>query len=910
MWGLRRRFQAKSFEFFLISLVLILIGVLIGKYFYAAGEVQYYVSPTGHDSSPGTFEAPFRTITKAISTLRGTSPIGGATVFLRGGEYDISQTIGMGQADSGVNGAPIKYVAYQGEKPIIDGTIDLPALTLDTGKIYKADMSQLAGVDFRTSGIADITWNGVIQPIARYPNAKAPNFTSSDPWAGQFSFAATRQPLVRDKVKYSGLASDPTTWTNVGNGARAVIFSGPNYWESTVDIASVDAVNGLLNLSGNTSYDITPGNRFWVENSKEFLDSNGEWFYDKANNQLFVYLDSAPTGSDVFSAVRTGEMFALTDVSNVTLEGLVLRGSTGAGINVRGTNSSKNLQFIGNEIYLTGREGIRIGGKAEGFMIDRNTIHDTGWQGLLIEQDSSYFKSLTSANHAVTNNIVSKVGRKWRAQPAVDIRSIGVAVAHNEIFDVPRMGIYFRGNDNVIEQNKIYRTNLETQDTGAIYGFGRSWLTRGNVVRNNYIHDTGGYGLKNGVWAYPFYSFGVYFDDFASGNTAENNVIVRAGQAGVLIHGGRDTTIRNNFIIDSYTVDSVAMIGQKPDSTHVAPMWTELSTMEQLGFDRAKYFAKYPELNSVKQNFTELEIFGNNKVERNIIYNVNGADQYAFNSRRFVQSTGNVADFNLYWSTKSFTYRDDYTNQTHSFAAWQALGMDASSLFADPGLITRVKDEYTFSPGSPAAGLGIGQIDISQTGPQRETVTTPIITITAPASDQSLRAGALLTASVADSTKLKTVTFKVDGKDVGSFGPTSSYQQKLDTSKYPDGLHDFTVVAINEKGGLGSATVSFFISNSNAVSGDVAAPTVLLQSPKTGAKIFRATRLTAAASDSSGVLKVEFVVDGQVMRTVISPPYLMTWNPRLASKGKHTIILKAYDAAGNVGSSEAVTVSR
>ncbi len=908
MLAFRERFRGRSWQLFLVSLVLILFGVLIGRYFYATGEVQYYVSPTGHDANPGTFEAPFKTVSKAISVLRGTSPGNGATVFLRGGEYEIAQTIGMGQADSGLTGAPIKYVAYQGEKPIIDGTVDIPELVLEGGNVYKADLDTLSGIDFRTSGISDLTWNGAPQPLARYPNYREPNLNQTDPWVGQFAFAAAGQPASRSQIKYSGLASNPANWSNVGSGARAVVFSGPNYWDSTVEIASVDTVNSLLMLNGNASYDIVPGNRFWVENSKEFLDSNGEWFYDKGSNQLYLYLDTAPTASDVFSAVRAGELLAMTDVSNVTIEGLVLRGSSSVAINVRATNLSKNLQFIGNEISVTGREAIRIAGKAENFTVDRNVIHDTGWQGIIIEQDSSYFKTLTSANHVVSNNVVSKVGRKWRANAAIDIRSIGTAVAHNEVFDTPRMGLYFRGNDNVFEFNKVYRTNLETQDTGAIYGFGRSWLTRGNVVRNNYFKDTGGYGLKNGAWVYPNYSYGVYFDDLSSGNTAENNVVVRAAQAGVLIHGGRDNTVRNNFFIDSQSIDSVAMIGQKPDSVHVAPMWTEFSTMEQLGYDRVKYLAKYPQLNALKQNFTELEIFGANIVERNIIYNVNGADQHAFNSRRFAQSTGNVADFNLYWSTKLFTYRDDYTGQTLAFPAWQALGMDTSSLIVDPGFVQMNDEGYKLAANSPAVGLGISPIDVSQTGPVRETVTTPIVTITAPAINQAMKGTFLLTAAVADSTDLKSVTFKVDGKDIGSFAATGPYQQKLSTIEYADGLHSFTVVAINQKGGVGSAAVEFIIGNTVATDRDV--PTVLLQSPAAGAKLLRATKMTAVASDNSGVLKVEFVVDGQVMRTVVSPPYLMTWNPRRASKGNHTVILRAYDAAGNVGISEPVTISR
>lgn len=288
--------RQRSIFTFLLAVVLISAAVLLRNYFYGVGVVNIYVSPTGSDANAGTVQAPFKTITKAVTVLRGTAPSGGARVYLRGGDYEVANTINLGLTDSGAAGNPIVYQAYENETPVIDGTVDLPkpvaaAITevsaTQFGKVYKVDMSTVAGVDFRNSGISNLLWNGKIQKIGRFPNYQTPNFSASDPWAGQFLYTTSDTPAVKNKLKYSS-SVNPAGWSGAGSGLRAVVFSGPNYWDSTVNISSIDTTNRLLNFSDNTSYNIVANNRFYVENSLSFLDQNGEWFYDKNTNKVFI----------------------------------------------------------------------------------------------------------------------------------------------------------------------------------------------------------------------------------------------------------------------------------------------------------------------------------------------------------------------------------------------------------------------------------------------------------------------------------------------------------------------------------------------------------------------------------------------------------------------------------------------
>ena len=73
----------------------------------------YYVSPNGDDGNPGTMEAPFRTIQRCADIAQA-----GDTCFVREGTY--RETVRP--KHGGRVRDPIRYVAYPGEKVILNGT--------------------------------------------------------------------------------------------------------------------------------------------------------------------------------------------------------------------------------------------------------------------------------------------------------------------------------------------------------------------------------------------------------------------------------------------------------------------------------------------------------------------------------------------------------------------------------------------------------------------------------------------------------------------------------------------------------------------------------------------------------------------------------------------------------------------
>jgi hypothetical protein len=58
-----------------------------------------------------------------------------------------------------------------------------------------------------------------------------------------------------------------------------------------------------------------------------------------------------------------------------------------------------------------------------------------------------------------------------------------------------------------------------------------------------------------------------------------------------------------------------------------------------------------------------------------------------------------------------------------------------------------------------------------------------------------------------------------------------------------------------------------------------------------------------------GVTRVEFFLDGVLTATDTTSPYSWSWTTTGATNGSHTLTSKAYDAAGNLGTSATVSVT-
>jgi len=80
--------------------------------------------------------------------------------------------------------------------------------------------------------------------------------------------------------------------------------------------------------------------------------------------------------------------------------------------------------------------------------------------------------------------------------------------------------------------------------------------------------------------------------------------------------------------------------------------------------------------------------------------------------------------------------------------------------------------------------------------------------------------------------------------------------------------------------------------------------------PANGATVSGTVSVTATASDNVGVTQMQLLIDGSVAASNTNATSLsFSWDTTKVANGSHTIVSKAFDAAGNVGTSATVTVT-
>jgi subtilisin family serine protease len=90
---------------------------------------------------------------------------------------------------------------------------------------------------------------------------------------------------------------------------------------------------------------------------------------------------------------------------------------------------------------------------------------------------------------------------------------------------------------------------------------------------------------------------------------------------------------------------------------------------------------------------------------------------------------------------------------------------------------------------------------------------------------------------------------------------------------------------------------------------DTAPPKVSISSPGAGTTVSGTVPVSAAATDDTGVTSVALYRDGLLVGSDATAPYGFSWNTSQVGNGSHTLVAVAYDAAGNAGTSAAVTVT-
>ena len=182
--------------------------------------------------------------------------------------------------------------------------------------------------------------------------------------------------------------------------------------------------------------------------------------------------------------------------------------------------------------------------------------------------------------------------------------------------------------------------------------------------------------------------------------------------------------------------------------------------------------------------------------------------------------------------------------------------------------------------------------------------TAPVVSLTAPGNNSKVNGTVTITASASDNVGVSNVEFYLNGALLFASNVTP-YAYNWNTSSVANGIYTLTAKAYDNAGNVGqSPTTSVTVLN------DITAPTVSIGVRKASSGSSGMLAVTATANDNVGVSRVDFYVNGSLSSTVITAPYIYNWDSTAVTNGSYTLIAKAYDAAGNLGQSGTVRLSK
>lgn len=667
-----------------------IIALTIVTFCSTAAAKDFYVSPTGSDKLNGlspsvnywTKTGPFKTLARAQQAIRSLKTAGNfdqaITVHVGKGVYQLQAPLELNAEDSGLPG---QEIIWEGES---GGSIVSGGIQLNNCQTYdELSPEKIISCPVTNSTLSNIT--GEISPRIVGEAPKFEVFVNEHKmhlarWPNQ-GWAHIKTPL-RTRTRLLVLEKMPKFQGDLSN-AQVHIFAGNDIKDEYIDVAAFDLTNNHITLSSDTSYNISSGRRFYLENIKAELDMPEEWFYDRTTSRIY-FIPPADTIPEKILLSYSTNLIKLRKSSHITFRNLIFRHSTGNAINV---DNSKNITLEKLEINNIGGLAIRAPNN-NNVAISNNYIHDTGLGGIFLSGGDRTL--LENSNNVIDNNTITNYDTVLlNYSPAIAISGVGVSVTHNLISNSTGNAIIVAGNEHLIEKNEITQICKQSGDCGAIYLSGRDWTYRGNVVRHNYIHDFTGYQLnqatldiqKNKVEYIFDGARGIYLDDGSSGNTVYGNILDNVSFISIHIGGGRDNRIENNVV----KTKSYAFL---MDNRGIYADWTpNRESLATMPINSEVWSQKYPQLNQPMNNDTWPE---GNTITRNVFAITSNSPT---RSLRYVapRDSTNISD-NLVWH-KGNDIRVDYMILESSdgkggvpWSTWIDQGLELNSINADPCL--------------------------------------------------------------------------------------------------------------------------------------------------------------------------------------------------------------------------------
>ena len=488
------------------------------------------------------------------------------TIYLRAGIYHLTQTFRLNAGDAGTADAPVVYRAYKKECVLITGGDRFDTKSLGRvsdpavrKRLPAAVRDKVLEINLGKYPNYKPAWPTHFRGYVNWPEiyiADMPLHLSRWPNKGYAKIVKVLDkgdvPRHGDKGSSGGSFVYKEDFLSTLNTNNEIYLGG--YWhvkwsDEIIKVASIDKTKKQITLAAPHTYGLggASGGLYYAVNIPEALDMPGEYVYDYKRGCIYFLPPDIRMPSES-KLGRRGDKNAMTGIialgqyplieikntSDICFQRLELAYNCGSAFVVK---NSHRITLQDSIIRGISHVAVSING-GNNCGINRCHLYNLGATGVSLNGGNR--NDLTPAGHYVKHSRINNFSRLQKTYaPAVNLSGVGQYAGYNYIHDAPHNAILFRGNDHIIENNRIEKVCLDTADAGAIY-CGRDWTLGGNIIRHNYIAHIGP-ASHNTNW-------GIYLDDVASGIVATDNIVIDS-PGGMLIGGGRNNTITNNLIL-------------------------------------------------------------------------------------------------------------------------------------------------------------------------------------------------------------------------------------------------------------------------------------------------------------------------------------------------------------------------
>ena len=700
-------------------------------------ELILYVSPQGDDGwsghrpeaaadrGDGPLATPQAAVQRAVAERGRGKARRAVRIVLRGGTYFLDRPLCLTPAQGGLvvwgpiagksfsvaREMPLTFAAFPGETPVLSGGVRLSGwrvATVNGRTAWVTDLpeSMRGGAPFRQLFVnGERRFRPRLPRTGLYQVLGAPGFRPNK----------QRSHWMQGHDRFTCRPGEIQAWPNFQD-VEVVMLQ--RWIESRQSLTAFDPHRNLVTMDRKSHYsiihdgtdpEIPEGCRYYVENVFSALTEPGEWYLDRAKG--CVYYLPLPGEEIATAEVIVPRLACLVELSGKVDEAAVLAaesraksrvserdyevmplprgtvqlvhftgitfshtewhgpagraGSMQASHDVPGAVILRRAEMCGFDrcrFVNLGTYAVEMLGESTANTVTRCELRNLGGGGVKIWHGGR--------RNTVSDCEISRGGQVFHSSVGVLIgQAAGNRILHNHIHDFYYTAVSIgwlwgfaesRSYGNLIEHNHIHDIGKDwLSDMGGIYALG---FAPGTRIRFNVIHD-----VRSGVYG----GVGIYPDEGSCDLLIENNLVYRCRSFTFSQHFGRDNVVRNNIFVDGEE-NQVALHRDEPG--HCSLVFENNIVVYRHGETvKGGYMCK--ELNPIKAGFRH----------------------------------------NLYWNSTGVPPR--FFGKT--LKEWQATGMDAGSVTADPMFIAPERDDYRLRPDSPApAAIGFAPFDWSGVGPR------------------------------------------------------------------------------------------------------------------------------------------------------------------------------------------------